>query len=295
MTQQPIPTPSHDVQIDGRSNTQSEAEMDNSVVIPNTSDSDPNASTVHHESQELDAHGSDDASESRALLNAIIIGTSNCRNLPLQGDDQLCLNIELLSQGDLSIEDAHEKLEEVSKDFLEKCDAIVIHVGPCDFPSELIERWKKIIQIFLNCSIPSVAHVSKQIFCCLAFYLAVGKAKSRWTNKSKLSTNGSLICAKPNSKLITSTMLCTLQMSLVSSLHCLQAKMSLAFIWTMMVNWGWHPAFKMRWRESVSNERCRMGGLYRKSLITMARNLRFASLDVRGLKDEKKRNAIFTG
>ena len=49
----------------------------------------------------------------------------------------------------------------------------------------------------------------------------------------------------------------------------------------------------MRWRKSVSNERCRMSGLYRKSLITMARNLKFASLNVRGLKDEKKRNAIF--
>ena len=156
MTQQPIPTPSHDVQIDGRSNTQSEAEMDNSVVIPNTSDSDPNASTVHHESQELDAHGSDDASESRALLNAIIIGTSNCRNLPLQGDDQLCLNIELLPQGGLSIEDAHEKLEEVSKDFLEKCDAIVIHVGSCDFPirtdREMEENYTNFVELLNSIS-----------------------------------------------------------------------------------------------------------------------------------------------
>ena len=40
----------------------------------------------------------------------------------------------IIPQGGLSIEDAHEKLEEVSKDFLENCDAILINVGSCDFP-----------------------------------------------------------------------------------------------------------------------------------------------------------------
>ena len=138
-----------------------DATLDNDDLqsISVTSDSNPNDLTVQHESREAsppdsgDAHGN---GGNKAVLNAVMIGTSNCRNLSLQGDDQLCLNMELLPQGGLSIEDAHEKLEEVSTDFQKKCDVVVIHVGSCDFPvrntREMEENYTNYVELLNSIS-----------------------------------------------------------------------------------------------------------------------------------------------
>ena len=138
-----------------------DATLDNDDLqsISVTSDSNPNDLTVQHESQEAfppdsgDAHGN---GGNKAVLNAVMIGTSNCRNLSLQGDDQLCLNMELLPKGGLSIEDAHEKLEEVLTDFQKKCDVVVIHVGSCAFPVRntrvMAENYTNYVELFNSIS-----------------------------------------------------------------------------------------------------------------------------------------------
>ena len=171
-----------------------DATLDNDDLqsISVTSDSNPNDLTVQHESREAfppdsgDAHGN---GGNKAVLNAVMIGTSNCRNLSLQGDDQLCLNMELLPQGGLSIEDAHEKLEEVSTDFQKKCNVVVIHVGSCVFQWETPERWKRTIQTMLNCLTQSGMPALKRISCYQVFCHAVGRARTEWTVRFEVSTN----------------------------------------------------------------------------------------------------------
>ena len=56
----------------------------------------------------------------------------------------------------MSIEDAHEKLEEVSTDFQKKCDVVVIHVGSCDFPvrntREMEENYTNYVELLNSIS-----------------------------------------------------------------------------------------------------------------------------------------------
>ena len=79
----------------------------------------------------------------KGSLNAILIGTSNCRNLPLKGDDDLELKVKPLIQGGLLIEESVEKLDEVPQEQLNRVNAAILHVGSCDFPvdsDDVIDR-----------------------------------------------------------------------------------------------------------------------------------------------------------
>ena len=93
-----------------------------------------------------------------ALMRTILIGTSNCRGLKLCGDDSMVVENELLSQGGLSIGEAHEKLEEISSEQLKQCDGVIIHVGSCDFPvrseKEMDENYTNYVEL--------LDHVSKR-------------------------------------------------------------------------------------------------------------------------------------
>ena len=67
-------------------------------------------------------------------LDVLLIGGSNCRDMVLEGDDQLTLNPTSLIQGGLKITEAVEKLEELNEEKKQSVEAVVIHVGACDFP-----------------------------------------------------------------------------------------------------------------------------------------------------------------
>ena len=92
-----------------------------------------NTESIDNVSSPLSQNVSND-NRNDALMRTILIGTSNCRGLTLSGDDSMVVENALLSQGGLSIGEAHEKLEEVSTEKLKKCDTVIIHVGSCDFP-----------------------------------------------------------------------------------------------------------------------------------------------------------------
>ena len=70
-----------------------------------------------------------------AHMEAILIGGSNCRNIQIKGDENITLNVTNLTQGGLRIREAAEKLEECSKEHRQGVEAVVVHVGTCDFPA----------------------------------------------------------------------------------------------------------------------------------------------------------------
>ena len=67
-------------------------------------------------------------------LDVLLIGGSNCRDMNMEGDDQLKLNTSLLIQGGLPIEEMAEKIEELNAETKLNIAAIVVNVGACDFP-----------------------------------------------------------------------------------------------------------------------------------------------------------------
>lgn len=69
------------------------------------------------------------------IMEAILIGDSNCRDLGLKGDDHVIMRVESLVQGGLSILEASEKLEECDELKRNNAQAVVIHVGTSDFPA----------------------------------------------------------------------------------------------------------------------------------------------------------------
>ena len=70
----------------------------------------------------------------KTTVNAILIGGSNCRDLEFSSDDNFNYEVDILTQGGLSIEEAPEKLDECSVEALSKADIVITHVGSCDFP-----------------------------------------------------------------------------------------------------------------------------------------------------------------
>ena len=73
---------------------------------------------------------------SKGSLNTLVVGTSNCRDLTLKGDDDLELRSKIFMQGGLKIAEATAKLNEAFPDELLNANAAVMHVGSCDFPVE---------------------------------------------------------------------------------------------------------------------------------------------------------------
>ena len=68
-------------------------------------------------------------------LDCVVLGTSNCTNLPLKGDDAVELNVDLVVQGGLKIGEASNKLSsDIPPASLLAKNAAVLHVGSTDFP-----------------------------------------------------------------------------------------------------------------------------------------------------------------
>lgn len=92
----------------------------------------------------------------KITMSAILIGGSNCRGLPMHGDDHVDFNIAPLIQGGLSIAEAPEKLEECNEETLRDAEAVIIHVGTCDFPfhdiCEMDDSMNKYVELLSNVS-----------------------------------------------------------------------------------------------------------------------------------------------
>ena len=73
----------------------------------------------------------------KGSVNCVVLGTSNCHELPLRGDDAVELNVDLVVQGGLKIHEASHKLSSdiPPVQLLEKTAAI-LHLGAPDFPVE---------------------------------------------------------------------------------------------------------------------------------------------------------------
>lgn len=67
-------------------------------------------------------------------VNTLLIGGSNCRNLTLPGDDNLHITLKSSIQGGLRISEAAEKLEEFGESERTDFEAVIVHVGSCEFP-----------------------------------------------------------------------------------------------------------------------------------------------------------------
>ena len=145
--------------------------------------------------------------------------------------------------------------------------------------SETPERWKRTIQTMLNCLTQSAMPPHKRISCNQVFCHAVRRASTEWTVRFEVSTKDWMIYPRMSSSSSISKIIFILQMSLVSSLLCFQAEMSLAFIWMMTERWGWHPTFRMHWKGFATSERSRQNGLWCRLHIKMAQNFKFVSLN----------------
>ena len=73
-------------------------------------------------------------------MDMILIGSSNCRDIQIRGDEDLEINTHPLIQGGLLINEAHEKLDELDTAVCETADAVVFHVGSCDFSMESMDE-----------------------------------------------------------------------------------------------------------------------------------------------------------
>ena len=103
-----------------------------------TADADDAPDLVYSNRESLDRSIREQADVpfEKGSVKALVIGTSNCDNLPLSGDDALELNTEFLVQGGLKVHEASTKLGDIEPGELLEMNAVISHVGSCDFPVE---------------------------------------------------------------------------------------------------------------------------------------------------------------
>ena len=100
----------------------------------------------------------------RHVANIALIGGSNCRDLNLEGDDEICLNTHVICEGGLRVSVAVEKLQELSPEERDRLNIVVMHIGTCDFPlekdedaeqvfTEYVETMNKVLDICPNIQI----------------------------------------------------------------------------------------------------------------------------------------------
>ena len=75
-----------------------------------------------------------DATPQKEEANVLLIGGTNCRGIKIKGDEEIDFDVVPLIQGGLIVEEAAEKLEECDLAMKEKVDAVIVHVGSCNFP-----------------------------------------------------------------------------------------------------------------------------------------------------------------
>lgn len=87
-------------------------------------------------------------------VETLLIGGSICRDINLTGDDRFHIKLETLIQGGLCIKEASEKLEECSEEQLRNAQAVIIHVGSCDFPvrdiRELDDNYRNYVELLTS-------------------------------------------------------------------------------------------------------------------------------------------------
>ena len=68
-------------------------------------------------------------------VKCVVLGTSNCHELPLRGDDAVALSVDLVVQGGLKISDGSNKLSgDIAPAQLLEKTAAIIHLGAPEFP-----------------------------------------------------------------------------------------------------------------------------------------------------------------
>ena len=71
---------------------------------------------------------------SNPSVKCLLLGSSNCRNLEIPGDDDLRIQTGSHVTGGLKIKDVTKKLGNMSSDELKNAQAVILHVGSTDFP-----------------------------------------------------------------------------------------------------------------------------------------------------------------
>ena len=67
-------------------------------------------------------------------VECLLLGSSNCRNLEISGDDDLRIQVASYVKGGMKIKDTISKLDEISKEKLSDFQTVILHVGSTDFP-----------------------------------------------------------------------------------------------------------------------------------------------------------------
>ena len=100
-------------------------------------------------------------------MEVLLIGGSNCRDVILEGDDQIILKTTSLIEGGLKIAQAAEKLEEINDEKKKDSGAVVVHVGPCDFTAKyeggVVEHYTHYVEL-LNDVASAIPHANIVVF-----------------------------------------------------------------------------------------------------------------------------------
>ena len=67
-------------------------------------------------------------------VECLLLGSSNCRDLVISGDDNLRIQVTSHITGALKIKDVVTKLDSISKDKLNAFQTVILHAGSTDFP-----------------------------------------------------------------------------------------------------------------------------------------------------------------
>ena len=71
----------------------------------------------------------------KLVVNAMVMGDSNSRDLPLTGDDGVQLNLTTITEGGLLIGEAQTKFDQLPETLgLVEKTAVILNVGSCHFP-----------------------------------------------------------------------------------------------------------------------------------------------------------------
>ena len=71
---------------------------------------------------------------SNPSVKCLLLGSSNCRNLEIPGDDDLRIQTGSHVTGGLKIKDVTKKLGNINSDELKNAQAVILHVRSTDFP-----------------------------------------------------------------------------------------------------------------------------------------------------------------
>ena len=86
------------------------------------------------DSPEVREHELEEDSSCQSNVECLLLGSSNCRDLVISGDDDLRIQVTSHITGGLKIKDVVTKLDSISKDKLNAFQTVILHAGSTDFP-----------------------------------------------------------------------------------------------------------------------------------------------------------------